>query len=141
MNEQKAAEAVPKEHEEQETKGVKAEEQPKVLSAHTLVVSTPTNRACSEFRVYSSLPTATRVCGEGTFGCSSALTPLVSCSSCSSGTASAAFCSFICGHVAYARVGAGQALRVVKLGCRAKARANWVLRLVRRGSNPGWKIG
>ena len=46
----------------------------------------------------------TRVCGEGTFGCSSALTPLVSCSSCSLGTASAAFCSFICGHVAYARV-------------------------------------
>ena len=80
----------------------------------------------------------TGVCGEGTFGCSSALTPLVSCSSCSLGTASAASCSFICGHGAYARVGAGQALRVVKLGCRAKVRANWVLRLVRRGSNPGW---
>ena len=45
MTEQKAAEAVPKEHEEQETKGVKAEEQPKVTSPHTLVVSTPTNRA------------------------------------------------------------------------------------------------
>ena len=30
MKEQKAAEAVPEEHEEQETKGVKAEEQPKV---------------------------------------------------------------------------------------------------------------
>ena len=44
MKEQKAAEAVPKEHEEQETKGVKAEEQPKVPSPHTLV-STPTNRA------------------------------------------------------------------------------------------------
>ena len=70
----------------------------------------------------------TGVCGEGTFGCSSALTPLVSCPSCSLGTASAAFCSFTCGHGAYARVGPGQALRVVKLGCRAKARANWVLR-------------
>ena len=34
MKEQKAAEAVPKEHEEQETKGVKAEEQPKVPSPH-----------------------------------------------------------------------------------------------------------
>ena len=45
MKEQKAAEAVPKEHEEQETKGVKAEEQPKVPSPHTPVVSTPTNRA------------------------------------------------------------------------------------------------
>ena len=47
MKEQKAAEAVPKEHEEQETKGFKAEEQPKVPSPHTLalVVSTPTNRA------------------------------------------------------------------------------------------------
>ena len=42
MKEQKAAEAVPK---EQETKGVKAEEQPKVPSPHTPVVSTPTNRA------------------------------------------------------------------------------------------------
>jgi hypothetical protein len=78
------------------------------------------------------------VWAEGTFGCSLALTPLVSCSSCSLGTASAAFCSFICGHGACARVGAGQALRVVKLGCRAKERANWVLRLVRRGSNSGW---
>ena len=45
MKHQKAAEAVPKEHEEQETKGVKAEELPKVPSPHTLVVSTPTNRA------------------------------------------------------------------------------------------------
>jgi DNA-binding transcriptional regulator of glucitol operon len=45
MKEQKAAEAVPKEHEQQETKGVKAEEQPKVPSPHTPVVSTPTNRA------------------------------------------------------------------------------------------------
>ena len=36
MKEQKAAEAVPKEHEEQETKGVKAEEQPKVCPPHTL---------------------------------------------------------------------------------------------------------
>ena len=45
MKEQKAAEAVPKEHEEQETKGVKAEEQPKVPSPHTPVVSMPTNRA------------------------------------------------------------------------------------------------
>ena len=36
MTEQKAAEAVPKEHEEQETKGVKAEEQPKVCPPHTL---------------------------------------------------------------------------------------------------------
>ena len=81
------------------------------------------------------------MCGEGTFGCSSALTPLVSCSSCSLGIASAAFCSFICGHGAYARVGAVQALLVVKLGCtcRAKARANWVLRLFQRGYNPGWK--
>ena len=35
MKEQKAAEAVPKEHEEQETKGVKAEEQPKVPSPHS----------------------------------------------------------------------------------------------------------
>ena len=40
MKEQKAAEAVPKEHEEQETKGVKAEEQPKVPSPHIPVVST-----------------------------------------------------------------------------------------------------
>jgi len=40
MKEQKAAEAVPKEHEEQETKGVKAEEQPKVPSPHNPVVST-----------------------------------------------------------------------------------------------------
>jgi hypothetical protein len=39
MKERKAAEAVPKEHEEQETKGVKAEEQPKVPSPHTPVVS------------------------------------------------------------------------------------------------------
>ena len=39
MKEQKAAEAVPKEHEEQETKGVKAEEQPKVPSPHTLASS------------------------------------------------------------------------------------------------------
>jgi len=46
MKEQKVAEAVPKEHEEQqETKGIKAEEQPKVPSPHTPVVSTPTNRA------------------------------------------------------------------------------------------------
>ena len=44
MKEQKAAEAVPEEHEEQETKGIKAEEQPKVPSPHTPVVSTPTNR-------------------------------------------------------------------------------------------------
>ena len=36
---------MPEEHEEQEAKGVKAEEQPKVPSPHTLVVSTPTNRA------------------------------------------------------------------------------------------------
>jgi hypothetical protein len=45
MKEQKAAEAVPEEHEEQETKGIKAEEQPEVPSPHTPVVSTPTNRA------------------------------------------------------------------------------------------------
>ena len=45
MKEQKGAEGVPEEHEEQEAKGVKAEEQPKVPSPHTLVVSTPTNRA------------------------------------------------------------------------------------------------
>ena len=45
MKEQKAAEAVPKELEEQEAKGLKAEEQPKVPSPHTLVVSTPTNQA------------------------------------------------------------------------------------------------
>ena len=44
MKEQKAAEAVPEEHEEQETKGIKAEEQPEVPSPHTPVVSTPTNR-------------------------------------------------------------------------------------------------
>jgi hypothetical protein len=56
----------------------------------------------------------TGMCREGTFGCSSAL---IGCSSCSSGTtASAAFCSFICGHGAFARVDAGQALRVLKLG-------------------------
>ena len=48
MKEQKAAEAVPEEHEEQETKGVKAEEQTKVPSPHTPVVSTPTNRANGE---------------------------------------------------------------------------------------------
>jgi len=35
MKEQKAAEAVPKEHEEHETKGVKAEQQPKVPSLYT----------------------------------------------------------------------------------------------------------
>jgi DNA-binding transcriptional regulator of glucitol operon len=65
MNEQKAAEAVPKEHEEQETKGVKAEEQPKVPSPHTFQVSTPTNRAmerpnqisCSSDR-YPEIPAA-----------------------------------------------------------------------------------
>ena len=45
MKEQKGAEGVPEEHEEQEAKGVKAEEQPKVPSPHTPVVSTPTNRA------------------------------------------------------------------------------------------------
>ena len=45
MKEQKGAEGVPEEHEEQEAKGVKAEEQLKVPSPHTPVVSTPTNRA------------------------------------------------------------------------------------------------
>ena len=44
----------------------------------------------------------------------------------------------ICTRRRRSSVTCGQALPVVKLGCRATARANWVLRLVRRGPNPGW---
>ena len=60
MKEQKAAEAVPKEHEEQETKGVKAEEQPKVSSPHIPVVSTPRTEPWRGRTRYPEIPAAVR---------------------------------------------------------------------------------